>query len=528
MHMFKFRDQLIKLTDPPLVLSALWKECRPKILVVTDQLSYSATAGFGLTQFADTLATSTIHGMTPQVIKAARGGTLTGADINNFAFNDANHGVLKSRYDVVFILGITPENANQLPQPEIDALARFMQAGGGVFATGDHQSLGASISRDIPRVRNMRRWTEATTPHVSNDNRLSTNLSGADETEEFSDQSDALPQRLYLNFRTDAGGMGNPHPLAQQVPPRRALEVFPDHPHEGECVVPTNLTTTFSVDGTAADEWPVAVGTASRVSPEAVAFSMSHGDGFPFGPTGSKQALLPRSFIAICAYDGHRANVGRVATDATWHHFVNINIDGSGQPGFLGLREPSPVPGDPPIETDALIRIRQYYRNLATWLMPKNVRYCLRIPKIVFELVRFPLFEELDLPRPPEWTGPRIRDLGMAVADSLRHHLPAWEVEALMQDALDEAIGPKAAAQLMGGDRVGKLAFDDVRFAALGGFVGGIVATLEDTKEVESLRPHESFERAAVQGAKAGIKLALAEKHKEVEALRETLKRLEV
>lgn len=527
MHMFKFRDQLINLTDRPL-LSALWKECRPKILVVTDQLSYSAVQGFGLTQFVETLVTSTIHGMTPLVTKAARGGTLTGADINDFKFDDANHGVLKSRYDVVFILGFVSENVNQLPQAEIDALARFMQAGGGVFATGDHQSLGASISRDLPRVRNMRRWTEATTPHVANENRLSTNISGPNEIEEFSDQSDTSPQRLYLNYRTEAGGLRNPHPLAQQVPPRRALEVFPDHPHEGECMVPSNLGTTFSLDGANADEWPVAAGTATRVSPEVVALTMSHGDGFPFGPTGAKQPLVPRSFIAICAYDGQRANVGRVVTDATWHHFVNINLDGSGQQGFLGLREPSPVPGDPPIETDALFRIRQYYRNLATWLMPKNVRYCLRFPKIILELARFPLFEEFDLPRPPEWTGPHVRDLGMAVADSLGRHMPPWEVQALMQDALEEAIGPQAVARLTSGERVGSLVGNDLGYAALGGFVGGIVATLEEAKDVEALRPHESFERAAAEGAKAGIKLALAEKHKEVEAMHAALKRIEV
>jgi hypothetical protein len=39
-----------------------------------------------------------------------------------------------------------------------------------------------------------------------------------------------------LNFRTDAGGVGNIHPLMQMPgspPGGRSIEVFPDHPHEG-------------------------------------------------------------------------------------------------------------------------------------------------------------------------------------------------------------------------------------------------------------------------------------------------------
>lgn len=50
------------------------------------------------------------------------------------------------------------------------------------------------------------------------------------------------------NYRTDAGGIGNPHPLLQGGP-LGPIEVFPDHPHEGECRVPSDLTTTFPLDG---------------------------------------------------------------------------------------------------------------------------------------------------------------------------------------------------------------------------------------------------------------------------------------
>ena len=44
---------------------------------------------------------------------------------------------------------------------EVEAIAAWMNAGGGVFATGDHALLGASMCHKIPRVRSMRKWTRA-------------------------------------------------------------------------------------------------------------------------------------------------------------------------------------------------------------------------------------------------------------------------------------------------------------------------------------------------------------------------------
>src|SRR5258708_34238697 len=41
---------------------------------------------------------------------------------------------------------------------EIAAIAAFMAAGGGVFATGDHDSIGSEMCGHIPRVRAMRSW----------------------------------------------------------------------------------------------------------------------------------------------------------------------------------------------------------------------------------------------------------------------------------------------------------------------------------------------------------------------------------
>jgi hypothetical protein len=475
---------------------SIFRECTPKLLVVTDGLNYSASSGFGLTQFVQTLRGSTIHGMTP-IVKTASRANDPNADLPGFDFTDATNGLLKGRYDVVFLLGIARENEAQLPQAQVDAIARFMQAGGGVFATGDHEDLGASLSRDIPRVRAMRYWTTGT-PDVGDTTRLSTNLAGDDGVYQFEDQSDRVPQRLYPNYRTRAGGIGNAHPLLQDG--SLAIEVFPDHPHEGECLVPEDLTTTFAVDATTRDEWPAATGGGTRVSPEMVALTMSAGDAFP-----GKEALVPRSFIAVAAYDGQRAGIGRVVTDATWHHFVNVNLDGTGS-GRGGLRD---AMGN---DTPDLKRIRQYYRNLAGWLMPANTRRCLRIPRLVLELERYPLFEELRVPDLERANGEQLRAAGAKIAAAMRGTATAWEAEAMLRDALTDATGAAGVDRL---EQIceprAPLSLDDAGHAALGGLATAAIARVVAAAGMTKVDPHKFFPDALAAGAKLGFERYVAD-----------------
>ena len=48
-----------------------------------------------------------------------------------------------------------------LDDDELLVIAEWMDRGGGVLAMGDHAVLGASMCHRIPRVRRMRRWTQA-------------------------------------------------------------------------------------------------------------------------------------------------------------------------------------------------------------------------------------------------------------------------------------------------------------------------------------------------------------------------------
>lgn len=510
MPSLNFHQRLLELNNP--ALAAIYRECTPRVLVVTDTLNFSSGDGFGLTQFVKTLQQATIHGMTPQVKTASRYAS-PGAELSNFDFNDPTHGLSISRYDVLFLFGAASEGIGDLPAPQVETIARFMQDGGGVFATGDHETLGAALCGNLPRVRQMRKWKAADAPpHVSSIERHSTNLSGSDETEEFNDQSDTLPQRLYLNFRTRAGGSAGidraPHPLMQLRGRRKVLEVFPDHPHEGECRLPASLSGSFTLQGRPQPEWPKDAAGAD-VTPEIAAYSVSHGDGFPTGPTGPKQGLVPKLFPAIAAYDGQRAGVGRVVTDATWHHFININLDGTGS-GLPGLRRPTPAGY---VDAEALIRIRQHYVNLATWLMPAKVRRCLRFPLVVKELQRYPLFEELDLPRPPEPMLPALRRLGEGLMQSLGTQVPAWEALALADDALQDALGVERLAKLQQSEpgRLAGPALSELAQTALGGLAMAVVTEIAESKGLESIRAHKSFEDAAARGARQAVQLLMAE-----------------
>lgn len=503
MNFIDFRKELL---DVNRIIKPIFKECRPKLLIVTDGLNYSGASGFGLTQFVNTLAATPIHGMIPQIVKASRGAD-PNADIQNFDFTNVTNGLLKSRYDVVFLFGIDQEGVGQLPQTQVDAIARFMQAGGGVFATGDHEDLGTALSRDVPRVRNMRYWLPAETPDFADTTRLSTNLPGDDLAYAFADQSDLHAQRLYVNYRTQAGGIGNPHPLLQGGP-LGAIEVFPDHPHEGECRVPSDLTTTFALDGGNPREWPDATAGGGAVSPEMVALTMSHGDSFP-----GKEALTPRAFMAVSAYDGQRAGKGRVVTDATWHHFVNINIDGTGS-GLSGLQDP------PGTDIPDLQRIRQYYRNLATWLMPKNVRKCLRFPWVLWEISRFPLFEELRLPVLQEAKGEDLREIGVQLASALGGALPGYQAEQLIADALEDAVGEVEAVQLLGqGDLFGRLSGRNMGLAALGAVTVSTVMTLAEVRDLPEVDPHKTFTPMAERAAKLGVERYVNGRRKDFQEL---------
>lgn len=501
-------------------LVPVWfRECAPKILVVTDGLNFSPTDDFGLMAFVQTLRGSSIHGMQPTVITAqydpSAGQPAFDANakhISNFKFTDGNLGLATSRYDVVFLLGINGEAGPKLTEEAgaLAAVTAFMQAGGGLFATGDHEDLGAALSMDIPRVRKMRKWRMADNPPAfSGEGRFTTNLAGADDIYDFNDQADQFPQRLSANYLTVAGGPGQPHPLLQIPGTPRGVEVFPDHPHEGECILPSDYTTKFQDNVTA--EWPDGPNGAGPVKPEIVALTMSAGRGFAESIVGPKSSVAPTAFIAICAYDGQLANVGRVVTDATWHHFVNVNINPDQQTPKLGGRD--------------LTDIKQYYVNIATWLMPKQVRSCRRFPWLLQELVRYPLYEEVLPFTSRQLDAAGLRDVGDTIREALLRRHTRAEVNALLEDALEDAVGVEGRFRLAALEsEAGVSTTNEAGLAALASLTIATAQRFAETRNQKGQSGEEVFLEVGRQAAETGAKTFIAHQRKQLTNLTTALK----
>jgi hypothetical protein len=274
-----------------------------------------------------------------------------------------------NKYDQVWLFGFNPGNPsiptdadndkleNQpLSDSELATLAKWMDAGGGVFATGDHHNMGASMCSRVPRVRNMRRWTFAQgVPPKRGPERLDTNQpktpgqKNSTEYMPFEVEGDELPQPIepvweplwqWLPWQTSYA----PHPIL--CTPDGVIEHFPDHPHEGE-VMPDDevpLDQPLGINGYSGTEYP---GLPNGPRPRIIA----HGRTTHLQNKRDKDSVLEKRFGLIGVYDGQAAGVGRVVVDSTWHHWFTGNL--------VGFQEKNP-----PMYT----QMRHYYRNVALWL----------------------------------------------------------------------------------------------------------------------------------------------------------------
>lgn len=397
----------------PSIIHHWFSRCRVRVLLVTDGGLDFGEGDFGLSTFVRVLqndAPSRVRfditvahlrsGVTDAQVMMGAPGIVR--SIKGFLFDDPGH-FAPDTYDQVWLFGIETNfhngayparsanpakyPAGRLGNEELARLDDFMWAGGGVFATGDHGELGRALCGSVPRVRSMRHWASFTLPGSTQDEvsmsgpkRNDTNHVGHDAGTQFSDQSDDIPQRidpvLYSSRLSKYTSARYPHPLLCGV--HGIINVLPDHPHEGECRTPATLTDKFG----GRDEYPLVTGGGYRVSPEVIANSR-----VPAGNTadfvGSKQATVAHTFGAISAYDGARAGIGRVVCDATWHHFVNVNLIGVVEGG--GFDQFS-RPGEDPTKHDgflsttaggvALDMIKNYYTNIGVWISPPARRAC--------------------------------------------------------------------------------------------------------------------------------------------------------
>ena len=393
------------------------------VLVVADGgISFEKDADFGLTEFIKKGLSSSIEDwMELKVVTAHRSENAKGAMIPKFRFDQKPkppYDFPLSFYDAIWLFGQEAEKDNQnnpnqftLCDSEVRELSKLMNSGRGVFATGDHEDLGAALCGKLPRVGSMRKWFLKDCPPPRDDaTRLDTLREGFDQGFLSNDQADRFPQEIRPIFKLNlAKDASYPHEVLR-MKGNRAIQVLPDHMHEGECVVPSDLKRDVKLDdGTCFREYPpLHDNTDERLAPETIALSTSVG-GFVLQLGPPAQPVVPRLFSIIVAYDGHsagkasdtseRAGVGRVVVDSSFHHFVNINLRGTGS-GDNRKRGLYDFRNRPTREYQA---IKQYYRNLRKWLLPPEKQASYYANMLLAIRYVSPLIEEIRHVENPDW-----------------------------------------------------------------------------------------------------------------------------
>ncbi len=299
-------------------------------------------------------------------------------DFTHFRFTQQDFDI--NDFDQIWLFGDWPgEDANNpsigdeiisdnpqwaMDDDELLTLARWMDRGGGVFATGDHAMLGASMCHRVPRVRSMRRWTRSQgVPDFSGSNRIETLVH---VTDMLDDEQDRWPQRIFPEMRATSRGpflYGTaPHPVL--CGRAGVIDHLPDHMHEGSLFEDheVRLDDPLDIPGYERPEYPrfepvvaaASIGGAQlapeiygiRPRPHVIAHGLTTNRNDP-----------PRVFPMIGVYDGDAVGIGRVLVDSTWHHWFSYNL--------IRLRQEAP---------GFYSGFQDYYRNVALWLATPELR----------------------------------------------------------------------------------------------------------------------------------------------------------
>lgn len=332
------------------------------------------------------------------------------ADIEGFRFDSTDSAERIDQFDEIWMFGARgrpvapPGNSgtHNLDATEIAALEDYMNAGGGVFATGDHESIGADMCGRVPRVRLMRGWygdedNASPMPASFPRNFRQVGFGRADTLRRnpagsypdgisvwFENQSDSVPQPISpTTFPA--------HPILRSGD--RELVVYADHMHEGKPLGPDELAGIFDY----ADAYPLNDGSGrsvvdfpavdgDRKLPQVIATGqvveppLNLGSAIS-GSVSSGSAALPKTINTLCVYDGLGAGVGRIVTASTFHHYIDINLDGDSGLSADGLSADGLMRTGPDAEkgkgfygtgsAEAAARyadIKQVFVNIANWL----------------------------------------------------------------------------------------------------------------------------------------------------------------
>ncbi len=399
-----------------------------KVLIVLDG-SYRFEEPFAPDgqDFTFTVLVNTLRGAGFNVTRAHRDNigvsAVTDGKVDSQDFNFAT-SVNLLEYDVIWMIGHHGRNLggttglHVLEADEIGALTRFMNAGGGVFATGDHDSIGADMCGFVPRLRAMRAWFGLGDPAMPEGlngfpnnfpplgaNRADTvqrnplgdydlNDDGTDENHVyFENQSDSIPQPL-------SPTTSPAHPILLRN--GMDITVYPDHMHEGQTLGEDDLLGVTDPydrslpDGVDAgfDEFPTVDGT--RELPQVIATGQGLGHSQKWGETGNNVidnvAAIPKEVNSLCVYDGRNVGVGRIVTGSTFHHYIDINLTGDTDittETQIDRTGPDAVKGEGfnfPGAEETFNDIKAVYVNITRWLARITPKIELILERSTFSL----------------------------------------------------------------------------------------------------------------------------------------------
>jgi hypothetical protein len=372
---------------------------------------------------------------------------------------------------------------SELEPDEVAALTDWMNTnGGGVLILGDHSNrpsydyggykttdllnLGRAMGSKVPRAGQMRVWNGPPDGYSA-----VINTSGdVEDMKSMPKQEDSVPQDIFpIQYLTNIAYW---HPLfvgSMDLDGFPAIiRVMPDHGHEGKLDLPTAFD---------ASVWPSANGFQPR--PEVVAYGETK-------PTPSATAQIQfgsggERIPLISAYDGHLASVGRIVAHTTWHHYVNVNLH-----GFINADGSY---------NGALQSISEYYRNVASWLMPlaqrtKSLHGALQwLPTVLRDL-----------------NGAPFELLGVAALKALGCYATGGQIQDLIFHGVEQVVPPTKERRTV-----------ELPLPSLAYLLGGLVTE-------QQLSPRGDSRDVIVSGIKRALRTRVKELEGSAKALHDLLK----
>jgi hypothetical protein len=212
---------------------------------------------------------------------------------------------------------IAVDNGGALTATDVENIARFRKAGGGLLLTRDHQDLGACLAR--LGALGATEFFQTVNPDP-------------DESRRCRDDIDT-PSISWPNFHSGANGdlqtvmVVEPLHVLMTSSSGQAIRRLPAHPHEGAVGVPEAL----------------------RHSARVVAEGRSQTTGTTFGLC-----------VAV-----EEPGMGRAVSDSSFHHFCDYNWNTHlGCPSFVN----EPPGAELQTSPGALDDVHRYVENIAAWL----------------------------------------------------------------------------------------------------------------------------------------------------------------